>query len=177
MTKEDFYIIRNSITMRQLAEWHGFQINRRGFIKCPFHAGGAERTPSLQVYSGYRGFYCRACGQGGDVIKFTELYENLRPKEAVLVLSERFNIPVSDNSEVPQELIKKANKAVKEKQRELARQQEIKAELRLHASYIHMLKQIISNSEPYSYIWCYCQNELPKAIGNWERLFQEMRAV
>lgn len=175
MTKEDFYIIRHSITMRQLAEWHGFQIDRRGFIKCPFHAGGAERTPSLQVYSGYRGFYCRGCGQGGDVIRFTEMYENLQPKEAVLVLSERFNVPVSDNSEVPQEVIERANKAVKEKQRELSLRQELQAEIGLQASYMHMLRQIIAESEPYSDIWCCCQNELPKVIGKWEGLFEKLR--
>jgi len=177
MTKEDFYIIRNSITMRQLAEWHGFQIDRRGFIRCPFHKGGAERTPSLQIYDGYRGFFCRACGEGGDVIRFTELYENLTPKEAVLVLSERFNIPVSENSEVPKEVIERANKAVKAKQEELSQQEEIRAKLSGLATYIHALKQVIKNSEPFSDIWCYCQNELPKVIGKWEGLFEEMRDV
>ena len=177
MTKEDFYIIRNSITMRQLAEWHGFQIDRRGFMRCPFHKGGAERTPSLQIYNGYRGFFCRACGEGGDVIRFTELYENLTPKEAVLVLSERFNIPVSENSEVPKEVIERANKAVKAKQEELSQQEEIRAKLSGLATYIHALKQVIKNSEPFSDIWCYCQNELPKVIGKWEGLFEEMRDV
>lgn len=177
MTKEDFYIIRNSITMRQLAEWHGFQIDRRGFIRCPFHAGGTERTPSLQIFNGYRGFFCRACGEGGDVIRFTELYENLTPKEAVLVLSERFNIPVSENSKVPKEVIEKANKAVKEKQQELSIQEKIRTELKGVATYINALKQLIRNSTPYSDVWCYCHNELPKAIGKWEGLFKQMRDV
>jgi len=177
MTKEDFYIIRNSITMRQLAEWHGFQIDRRGFIRCPFHKGGAERTPSLQIYDGYRGFFCRACGQGGDVIRFTELYEGLTPKEAVLVLSERFNIPVSENSEIPKEVIEKANRAVIEKQQTIRKHEEIKKKLSVIATYIHAFEKIIKESEPYSDIWCYCQNELPKAIGKWEELFKEMRAT
>jgi CHC2 zinc finger len=41
----------------------------RGFIQCPFHAGGAERTPSLHVGDDQR-WYCHACQAGGDLIDF-----------------------------------------------------------------------------------------------------------
>ncbi|QDV34105.1 CHC2 zinc finger domain-containing protein [Tautonia plasticadhaerens] len=46
----------------------GIALDRRGFVRCPFHAGGRERTPSMQVRDGrYR---CFACGASGDVIDY-----------------------------------------------------------------------------------------------------------
>jgi hypothetical protein len=40
-----------------------------GKVRCPFHAGGEERTPSLHAYEDAEdGWYCFACGEGGTVI-------------------------------------------------------------------------------------------------------------
>lgn len=177
MTKEDFIILRNSITMRQLTDSYGFNIDKRGFVKCPFHDSGSERTPSLQVFRGYRGFYCRACGTGGDVTKFVELYEGVTTSEAAMLLSDRFGIPISETGEVPEETRLKAQQAVLKQQRQLSHQQEVQADLRPLGTHIGMLKEIISDSEPFGTLWNYCQNELPKAIGEWEEKFAELRKV
>ena len=48
----------------------GREINRAGFVQCPFHKNGQERTPSLKVYDrASRGWFCHAdgCRRGGSI--------------------------------------------------------------------------------------------------------------
>ncbi len=178
MTKEDFHILRNSITMIQLVNFYGMQIYKKGsvnFIRCPFHGGGSERTPSMIIYEGYRGFYCRGCGQGGDVTRFTELYENLTSKEAGILLAERFGIQISETGTVDEEVRRKAQKAEHDRQQQLLLSQQIKADLKRLGSYIYAYKSIIDREEPFSEMYCYCQNELPKVTWEWEEKFSQLR--
>lgn len=163
MTKDDFIILRNSITMMQLVNFYGFKVTRKGknnFIRCPFHGGGSERTPSLIIYEGYRGFYCRGCCQGGDVTKFVEMYENLTQKEAALFLSERFNIPISESGEISLETRQKAIKARQEYEQQIAREEQSKAKLRQISTTMTAYRHIIDSTEPFSDLWCYCTNKL-----------------
>ena len=38
-------------------------------VRCPFHAGGQEKNPSLSLHAGSGHYKCHACGaKGGDVI-------------------------------------------------------------------------------------------------------------
>lgn len=43
--------------------------NAEGKIRCPFHAAGQERTPSLQIYPPYE-WACFGCQQGGSIYDF-----------------------------------------------------------------------------------------------------------
>lgn len=177
MTKEDFIILRNSITMHQVVEHYNFRITKRGgsnFILCPFHP---DVNASLQLYEGFRGFYCRGCGQGGDVTKFVELYEGVSQKEAALLLSRWFDIPISEDGEVPPESLQKAQKAISEKERELHRQVEIKASLTELSDRIRVYERIALTAEPFGVAWCYVQNLLPRLKGEWEALFGELKRV
>jgi len=48
----------------------GRPVNREGFVQCPFHKNGAERTPSLRAYEDpERGWSCFSigCNAGGDL--------------------------------------------------------------------------------------------------------------
>ncbi|MGA2929905.1 MAG: hypothetical protein ABSG43_28745, partial [Solirubrobacteraceae bacterium] len=48
----------------------GRPVDRHGYVQCPFHRGGNERTPSLRAYEDPdRGWKCFAtgCDAGGDV--------------------------------------------------------------------------------------------------------------
>lgn len=177
MTKDDFYIIRNSIPMRRVAEYYSLKINHKGFIKCPFHGSGTERTPSLQIYDGFRGFYCRGCGTGGDVTKFVELYEGVSQKDAALLLSERFNVPVSDNGEVPQEIHAKAMEAVSKINGELDHQSQIRTELRQIATMMHGYRSLVDGMVPFSNDWCWVKNEIIRLTVKWEWLFGQMKKV
>ena len=58
---------------------------------CPFHA---DKHASLNVSPNKQIFKCFACGAGGGVFKFVELYDKLSFPEAVRALAERANIPL-----------------------------------------------------------------------------------
>ncbi|HWT74353.1 MAG TPA: CHC2 zinc finger domain-containing protein [Mobilitalea sp.] len=178
MTKDDFYIIRNSITMSQVAEHYGLQIihkSGKDFIRCPFHKSGSERTPSIQIYEGYRGFYCRGCGTGGDVTRFVELYEGVSTKEAALLLSEQFGVPISDNSEIPEEVRQKAQQAELERQRELMRSKEIQAKLNHLGTLIYGYRRLLDSGVTDTDIHDYICGELPMMEWQWDELFSELK--
>jgi len=42
--------------------------NSRGKVRCPFHDGGAERTPSLHLYTEH--WVCFGCHRGGNIYTF-----------------------------------------------------------------------------------------------------------
>ncbi len=65
---------------------------------CPFHF---EKTPSFSVNESEQYYHCFGCGESGDVIKFTEKYENVSFYEAVklLALNAGMTLPeISTNS-------------------------------------------------------------------------------
>ena len=62
-------IIKQSLSMQEVAEKYGFYPNRAGFVQCPFHTG--DHTASLKVYTEKGGgFYCFGCKAHGSVIDF-----------------------------------------------------------------------------------------------------------
>ena len=73
--------IKSALTMRQVAEFYGFVVNRQNLAVCPLH-----------IYDGQRGFHCFACGAGGDVIDFVSKLFNLKFKEALAKLNSDFNL-------------------------------------------------------------------------------------
>jgi DNA primase len=53
-----------------------------------------EKTPSFYINPEKNVFYCYSSAQGGNVIRFVQLYEKLSFTEAVQALAERFQIPL-----------------------------------------------------------------------------------
>lgn len=82
--------LKNLLTMRDVTERYGIEVNRAGFAHCPFHTG--DRDASLKIYSGGRGWYCFGCGEGGDVISFVQKLFNLDFIGAVKRLNDDFNL-------------------------------------------------------------------------------------
>lgn len=93
--------IKSRLTMAAVAEMYGFEPSREGFIHCPFHDNGNERTPSLKVYPGHNGFYCHACTAGGSVIDFVMKLFDIPFPEAIRKLNDdfRLGLPLSRLSE------------------------------------------------------------------------------
>ena len=81
--------IRSRILAKEMFEFYGFHINRAGFCLSPF---SREKTPSLKVYKGDKGWHCFSTGKGGDVIDFVQEYFNLDFKEAMAKLNEDFHL-------------------------------------------------------------------------------------
>lgn len=73
-------MIKNQVTMANICEKYGIEINKKGFANCPFHN---EKTASFKIYEGERGFHCFGCGKSGDVIDFVMSFFNLNFQEAL----------------------------------------------------------------------------------------------
>ena len=84
--------IKEVVTARDVAEYYGHQVSRRGMMRCPFHN---DRNPSMKVD---RNYICFGCQEKGDAIRLTEKLFNLPPYKATSKLIEDFhlNISVSD---------------------------------------------------------------------------------
>jgi DNA primase len=69
----------------QAQDWHPARRLSRGrwMGLCPLHD---DRDPSFLVDSSKNLFYCYGCGRGGDVIRFAELYHQLKFPQALGLL-------------------------------------------------------------------------------------------
>lgn len=90
---ELFSKIKESVSMQQVVEYYGLQLNRKGLCLCPFHQ---DKDPSLKIYTNGKGFYCFTCGTGGDQIKFAALYNGISNTEAARSLAAAFNIQTAE---------------------------------------------------------------------------------
>ncbi|MCD4760798.1 DNA primase [bacterium] len=59
---------------------------------CPFHN---EKTPSFMVSKEKQIWHCFGCDKGGDVISFVQEYEGIDFKEALKILAEKANVPLT----------------------------------------------------------------------------------
>ena len=59
--------IKRLVPMTQAAPFYGVEVGAGGYARCPFHG---EKTGSLKVYPGDRGWHCYGCHKGGSVIDF-----------------------------------------------------------------------------------------------------------
>ena len=78
--------IKERVTMHEVMNHYNFTV-KKDFTSCPFHK---ERTASMRIYD--ESFYCFGCAEGGDVIKFVQLYFNLDFKSALARLNYDFNL-------------------------------------------------------------------------------------
>lgn len=134
--------IKERLTMQQVAEFYGFEVNRGGFIACPFHSG--DNSPSLKIYPGSRGFHCFGCGAHGDVIKFVMLLFNLSFAQAVIRLSSDFGLGLTPTRETPKEA----------RERIRARQEAEEAKRRKEAEYL-------KKSQEHCYWWNVAKEHAP----------------
>ena len=98
-TNGAFQAVKDAVTVPDAAMLYGFPPNRAGFIRCPFHGGGNEKTPSCHLKERY--FKCFACQTGGSVIDFTARLFNLSPLDAVKRLNVDFHVGLSLDAHAP----------------------------------------------------------------------------
>lgn len=82
--------IKRAVTARELFEFYGFEINRAGFCRSPFATN--DKTPSLKVYGGARGWHDFSSGKGGDVIAFVREYFGLSFLDAQKKINDDFRL-------------------------------------------------------------------------------------
>lgn len=84
--------VKEAVSMQQVAEYYGLEVDRKGLCLCPFHE---DANPSMKIYPNGKGFYCFSCGIGGDQIKFAALYRGVGNAEAARELAGAFEVPIS----------------------------------------------------------------------------------
>lgn len=97
--------IKQSISMLDICHQYGIQVNRAGFACCPIHG---EKSPSMKVYPGNKGWHCFGCHQGGDVIAFVRQYFGLDFLSAIRKLNDDFSLHLPIDERPDREAEKKA---------------------------------------------------------------------
>lgn len=103
-------MIKDSVKMPEIVRLYGFNLNNKGFICCPFHG---EKTPSMKIYDGNRGYFCFGCGEHGDQISFVQRVFDLTFQDALKKLNDDFGLGLPIGKSIEREnrieLEKRAN--------------------------------------------------------------------
>lgn len=145
--------IKQTYSMRDIVEQYGFRPSRAGFISCPFHN---EKTASLKIYKD--SYYCFGCGASGDIFDFVRHMDNLTFKEAFQFLGGTY---AHEDKEEVRRKIRIAEEKRREKEVE---KMALKQKKDMNNKYIEGLRNGIAYFPPLSDEWCFCQNELQKAL-------------
>jgi len=90
----------NSIPISTIVTSYGQRVddyNRR--IRCPFHSGGNERTPSLWIYPDTNTFHCFGCKAGGRPVDWIARHEVMNKVDAALHIIERWGAHINTTQE------------------------------------------------------------------------------
>ena len=99
--------IKARITMRDICDRYGIDVNRRGYARCVFHE---EKTPSMRIYDN-GSFHCFGCGATGDVIDFVRKYYDLNLQQAVVRINNDFALGLPVGRKPSAREIEEARKA------------------------------------------------------------------
>lgn len=136
------YEIKRSLTAREVAEYYGFQVNRAGFMQCPFHGG--DHTASLKLYDGQGGFHCFGCGANGSVIDFVMRLFDLNFRQAVLRINVDFHLGLISSK--PDHSARSA--ALEARREEQRRKDQAEENFRHMASELHYWKDVLEVFPP-----------------------------
>ena len=108
--------IKSMVSTPELLAFYGFKRDRAGFVCCPFHG---EKTPSMKVYDGARGFHCfGGCGAHGDIVDFVQRYFKLSFKDAIAKINDDFHLGLPLGRSDPKQYAA-ARAAAEERRRQL----------------------------------------------------------
>ena len=94
--------IKQAISMFDICRLYGIEVMAGDFVTCPFHR---EKTGSMKVYAGDKGWYCFGCNLGGDVIDFVMKYYGLPFQKAMQCINDEFHLGFEE-SLTPREIQK-----------------------------------------------------------------------
>lgn len=108
--------IKRAVTARELFEHYGFEINRAGFCRSPFAVN--DKTPSLKVYDGDRGWHDFSSGKGGDIIDFVREYFNLSFMDAQKKINDDLRLGLKIGEKLSREQQIEADRKAAQRKRE-----------------------------------------------------------
>lgn len=148
MTVEE---IKATTSMFDLVQQYGIRLHGT-MASCPLHK---DKTPSMKIYKD--GFRCFSCNWNGDIFDFVRQMDNCSFKEAYLQLGGEYG----KLTEERKRSIQKARAAMEERRRKQVEERKIMQKC-IHD--IDFYRAEIERWEPMSDRWCFCQNELQKAL-------------
>lgn len=176
LTDNDIAMVKDSINMKDLVTQFGFKVDRAGFTSCPFHQG--DRTASMKLYPGKRGYYCFGCHRGGNVIQFTMQFMHMDFEPATRYLADVFRLPLSDPENISKEDYKAQIKASEKRREDAKRIEEERREKQLIlndvAGKMHSVRHMLDRFEPLGEVWCRLQNKYTSLENEWCGLFEEL---
>lgn len=92
--------IKARLSAEQVARHYGLEPNRAGFVRCPFHG---ERTASLKLYPGNRGWHCFGCHRGGSAINLVMELFGVSFAQAIVRINEDFRLGLAPSRKSPAE--------------------------------------------------------------------------
>lgn len=90
--------IKRRISAFDAGQAIGLNPDKQGYCRCPFHE---EKTGSLKLYHGERGWHCYGCGAGGSVIDLVMRYYDLAIWPALVRINSDFNLGLHIVDEKP----------------------------------------------------------------------------
>ncbi len=176
--------IKRAVPATELFPFYGFTINRGGFVCCPLHG---EKTASLKVYPGNKGWKCFGCGAGSSVIDFVMQYFNLSFLDAQKKINDdfRLGLPIGEKLSREQQLEadhKAAERRRQQKERENAYKRVLTA---YHAAldrwvYLDILKRENapkSPTEPFNDKYVYAVKRIDEAGYELDKATDRLRGV
>lgn len=175
--------IKRAVPARELFEHYGFEINRAGFCHSPFAAN--DKTPSLKVYDGGRGWHDFSSGKGGDIIAFVQEYFGLPFMDACKKLNADFNLHLPIGEKLTLAQMREADrKAAQRKREQIEREMAAKRVLTAyHAALDRWISLDImkrenapkSPSEPFSEEYAYAVKHIDAAAYELDRATDRLR--
>lgn len=152
--------IKALYSMRDIIAMYGIQINRSGFISCPFHAG--DRTPSMKIYP--KDYHCHACGANGDIFSFVQGVEHCTFKDAFRKLGGTY----SEKTDYQRQLFQ--HRLRKNREKEKREKQIVKMKKHQLAEDIRLQRVFMKSFPVFSDDWCDAVNRFEMDMVKLENL-------
>ena len=89
--------IKSKLSIVDVVSTYTQVFHRNGeWIKCPFHAGGNERTPSCKLNLERGFYYCFGCGEHGSMFDFVMKMDKVSYSEAIKILADKAGVELEE---------------------------------------------------------------------------------
>lgn len=130
-----FEVVKQLVSMKEVAEQYGLEVKRDGMAVCPFHA---DKTPSMKLNKDY--YYCFGCGATGDAIDLVVQLFGISTRQAAEKIAADFGLQYDSKAPRPPPC-KTATKA------QIARQRELYT-FRVLSKYFRVLNKWLTEYNP-----------------------------
>ena len=168
MTADTVEIIKERVSMSEALSVYGYEMNRAGYITCPFHS---EKTASCKIYE--YSFHCFGCGAGGDVINFVKKLFDINFNQAIVRINEDFHLGLKlDNQSTPEQRKMARERIAQRKRNEEEKRKKDKEYIKKSIEYRDCLFALNDLKPPTEFDFLH--PDFVYALNNVERLRYEL---